>query len=184
MEIFNASFAPKDCYMSTPYINYGDDSDGASQATPIKKGKNKWPRRKTIRNSMETSSRATRLEKEAYIKYIDKINIFETLANSTVPKPSLIKDALKEGHSYKLLKIRTVKTLWGSKFVWKLRDADDEDVPSVRVYAVKALTRYVTKNNNQLDPTMVKCLKDCRIKYHGYLPYGEPKYQFTFSMYM
>ena len=106
-----------------------------------------------------------------------------TLPIFTAPNPLLIKEALVMGHAYRLLTITTVESQWGSKFIWRLKDID-EDTPPLDVYGTEVLNRYVTKNNNQLDPVKVNCLKEYRIIYYGYLnlTYGRPNYQFTISM--
>ena len=175
MARFTTSRTPQQYYGYMPSPTYGSFTDEASQKPPMK-------RSKPITDSMEEPSRPTRLEKAEYDIFVDRINIFEALANSTVPNALLIKDALVTGHSYNLLAIATVETQWGSKFIWRLKDAD-EDTPPLEVYGTKTLARYVTKND-QLNPVMVNCLKAYRINYHGYLAdehFGVSKYQFTIS---
>ena len=176
MTRFTESRVPQHVYESMPSPTYGDATDEASQEPAMKS-------RKPITDSMEAPSRPTRFEKEEYAKLIDKINLHEPLPNFTEPKPSLIKDALVMGHQYRLLTITTVESQWGSKFIWRLKDIG-EDTPPLDVYGTEVLNRYVTKNNNQLDPVKVNCLKEYRIIYYGYLnlTYGRPNYQFTISM--
>ena len=185
MSRFVESTTQQQFYGSTPAHSpsYGGETDDellfvneASQEASSK-------RRKTITGSMEGDSKPTRIEMIEYANLVDKIDSHESLINSTESAPLPIRDALITGHSYKLIKITQDEHGWGFKTVWLLQDVDEDTVPQ-KIYGVKTLTRYVTKNN-QLDPDMVNCLKTCAINYHGYLGdeiYGVSKYLFTVTV--
>ena len=98
--------------------------------------------------------------KDEFAHFVDEIDSINNRARS-------VKDALLKHASYQLVSVQTAETKFGTRQIWTLRFTEDDDMPTVMIWAPVQLARYVL-TDDVLDLVKVSCMKGYRIIYEGH----------------
>ena len=102
----------------------------------------------------------SQLAKDEFAQFVDEIDSANNRARS-------VKDALLKHTSYQLVSVQTAETKFGTRQIWTLRFTEDDDMPTVMIWAPVQLSRYVL-TDGVLDLNKVSCMKGYRIIYEGH----------------